>query len=260
MTPDVWIAGAVALFAWWFSTGAILLVVKRADRGGPDSHRWAVLCSLFLLVIGVAIFVDTLGRANVSAVYAQFFAVLAIWGWIELAFLCGMITGPITKPCPSRLRPGERFLRAWGVIAYHELLLFVTCAALCFTAVGAATPYGAAIFGLLFIARVSAKLNLFLGVPRINTEFLPLALSHVPSHFRIARMNALFPVSVIGLGWITLWGAEHIMMATSRPDVIGYSLFTALAALALLEHLFMVVPLPDAKLWRWLLPASGTDR
>ena len=50
------------------------------------------------------------------------------------------------------------------------------------------------------------------------------------------------------------------MMATSRPDVIGYSLFTALAALALLEHLFMVVPLPDAKLWRWLLPASGTDR
>ena len=120
--------------------------------------------------------------------------------------------------------------------------------------------YADGALGLLFIARVSAKLNLFLGVPRINTEFLPLALSHVPSHFRIARMIVLFPVSVIGLGWITLWGAEHIMMATSRPDVIGYSLFTALAALALLEHLFMVVPLPDAKLWRWLLPASGTDR
>jgi hypothetical protein len=29
---------------------------------------------------------------------------------------------------------------------------------------------------------------------------------------------------------------------------------SALTALALLEHWFMVLPLPDEKLWRWMLP------
>ena len=37
----------------------------------------------------------------------------------------------------------------------------------------------------------------------------------------------------------------------------GYALLAAMTALALLEHLFMVLPLPDEKLWRWMLPAPG---
>lgn len=255
-----WIAGAVALFAWWFSTGAILLVVKRADRSGRESHLWAVLISSFLLVLGIAGFVDTLHRDGVAPVYAGFISALMIWGWIELSFLCGVITGPVTVPCPKDIPRWERFLRAWGVIAYHEMLLFCTAASLCLSARGAVNHHAADIFGLLFVARVSAKLNLFFGVPRINTEFLPNALGHVPSHFRIARMNALFPFSIAGLGWITWWGGSHLSVAATPADITGYALFTALAALALLEHLFMVIPLPDAKLWRWMLPASGTDR
>jgi hypothetical protein len=31
----------------------------------------------------------------------------------------------------------------------------------------------------------------------------------------------------------------------------------ALTALALIEHLFMVLPLPDTALWRWAMPAAG---
>ena len=38
--------------------------------------------------------------------------------------------------------------------------------------------------------------------------------------------------------------------------MIGHALLAALTALALLEHWFMVLPLPDQKLWRWMLPAS----
>jgi len=37
-------------------------------------------------------------------------------------------------------------------------------------------------------------------------------------------------------------------------------LLAALSALALIEHWLMVVPLPDAKLWRWMLPAPNTLR
>jgi putative photosynthetic complex assembly protein 2 len=39
-------------------------------------------------------------------------------------------------------------------------------------------------------------------------------------------------------------------------EVTGFSLTFALTALAMIEHAFMVLPLPDAVLWRWALPAS----
>ncbi|MEM8537955.1 MAG: DUF3623 family protein, partial [Pseudomonadota bacterium] len=38
-------------------------------------------------------------------------------------------------------------------------------------------------------------------------------------------------------------------------DAAGFALLAAITALALLEHWLMVLPLPDAKLWRWMLPA-----
>jgi putative photosynthetic complex assembly protein 2 len=48
---------------------------------------------------------------------------LAIWGWIELAFLTGLITGPNRAPARPGVPEWERFMRAWGTIAYHEMLL-----------------------------------------------------------------------------------------------------------------------------------------
>ena len=43
----------------------------------------------------------------------------------------------------------------------------------------------------------------------------------------------------------------------SAQDVVALALLSGLAALALVEHWLMVVPLPDAKLWRWMLPAPS---
>jgi putative photosynthetic complex assembly protein 2 len=40
---------------------------------------------------------------------------------------------------------------------------------------------------------------------------------------------------------------------------IGHALLFALCALATLEHWLMVIPLPDAKLWRWMLPTLSTN-
>jgi len=37
--------------------------------------------------------------------------------------------------------------------------------------------------------------------------------------------------------------------------MVGFALLSAITALALLEHWLMVLPVPDAKLWRWMLPA-----
>ena len=62
------------------------------------------------------------GLAGVGAAYGAFLSALAIWGWIELAFLTGVITGP-NRPLPASVAEWERFMRAWGTIAYHEMLL-----------------------------------------------------------------------------------------------------------------------------------------
>jgi len=252
-----WIAALIALFAWWFSTGAILAVVKRADGGGRRSHLWAVLLALPVLVLGAAMFVDTAWRTEVGAVYAGFFAALMVWGWIEMAFLCGVITGPNSFPTPSGVPEWERFLRAWGAIAYHELVLAAALVSFALVAWGAANPFGFWTFAVLFAARISAKLNLFAGVPRINTDFLPEPLAHIPSHFRIRRMNWVFPISVTLLAFALAYLLERVAAAPSIAEAVGFALVASMAGLALLEHWLMVIPLPDEKLWRWMLPAKA---
>ena len=106
-------------------------------------------------------------------------------GWIELAFLTGLITGPNGYPCPPDAIGIERFVRAWGTIAYHEILLILVLAVFIAISWGQLNPIAFWTFAILFGARITAKLNLFFGVPKINIEFLPTHLAHLPSHFRI---------------------------------------------------------------------------
>jgi putative photosynthetic complex assembly protein 2 len=254
MLDSPWIAALVALFVWWFSTGAILMTVRRADKEGAKARLWAVLWNLPFLILGGFAFLDTLGNTTVAGVYIAFLSALALWGWIELAFLTGVITGPVRRPLQDGVPEWERFIRAWGTIAYHEMLLAFTLLAMILASYGHPNQFGMWTFAVLFAARVSAKLNLYLGVRKINLEFIPEHLNHLPSHFRIARMNWLFPISVTGLSFAVACFLERVWFAESQADAVGFALLSALTALALLEHWFMVLPLPDEKLWRWMLP------
>ncbi|MCA3532234.1 MAG: DUF3623 family protein, partial [Rhodobacter sp.] len=123
MTGTSWLAALAALFLWWFSTGVILWRVRRADNGTPGGHVWSVLLGLPLLIAGGLGFHHSLSDASVTGVHIAFLSALAIWGWIELAFLSGIITGPNRRPCPETAPEWERFLRAFGTIAWHEILL-----------------------------------------------------------------------------------------------------------------------------------------
>jgi putative photosynthetic complex assembly protein 2 len=250
-----WAAAGFALFIWWFSTGAILCAVKHADRTGPRAHQRGVIWGLPMFVLGLAGFWWSLPMATTMGVYIAFLSALAVWGWVELAFLSGVITGPVARPCPPKVPEWERFIRAWGTIAYHEMLLVALLIVMGLVAWGAENLFGFYTFALLFTARISAKLNLFYGVRKINVEFLPKPLSHLPSHFRIARLNWVFPISVTGLTAATWFWVERLAGAGHPAEVAGYALLAALTALALLEHWLMVLPLPDEKLWRWMLPA-----
>ena len=169
----------------------------------------------------------------------------------------GIITGPNRRPCPATASDPERFLRAFGTIAWHEILLAVATVVMGVMAWDQPNHFGFLTFAVLFFARISAKLNLFFGVANINTEFLPQPLSHLPSHFRRRPMNGFFPLSVTALCFAAGCWLERLLSATSPGAEAGFALLTALTLLALLEHWFMVLPLPDQKLWRWMIDAPA---
>ena len=254
-----WIAALFALFVWWFATGAILLVVRHADRAGGNAHGRSVLLGTPVLALGAALLIHSLDNTSVAGAYTGFLAALAIWGWIELTFLTGLVTGPNRMGCPDEVRGLDRLWRGWSVVAHHEMLLLVGLLVLLIACVGAENQMALWTYLVLFAARIMAKLNLFFGVPRINTEFVPRPLEHITSYFRRGPITLAFPLAITALSLLT-GGLVHQLWTAELPaTAISYALLSALAGLAMLEHWLMVVPLPDAKLWRWMLPAPKPE-
>jgi putative photosynthetic complex assembly protein 2 len=68
-------------------------------------------------------------------------------------------------------------------------------------------------------------------------------------------MNAFFPFSVTLLTLALACWMERLYSLETPAHDVGFALLAAMTALALLEHWFMVLPLPDEKLWRWMIPA-----
>ncbi len=256
----IWTAIIVAVFVWWFATGLILMVARYADQQGERARQVATWATVPVLLAGLWGYELALSDISVTGAYVAFFAVLAIWGWIELAFLTGIVTGPITKPLPTGASELERFIRAWGTVAFHEILLVATLIVLFLRGWAAENTFGMWTFGILYAARISAKLNLFFGVPRVNIEFLPTPLLHLPSHFKVGKINWMFPVSVSVLTLAIACWLERVLAAGSAAAVTGFALLLTLTTLALIEHWLMILPLPDAKLWRWMLPGDRPIR
>lgn len=249
-----------ACLIWWISTGAILIAVRMSERGGRSTGYTSTLAAIPLLILGFWGFWATLDQDTSAAAYVAFLSALAIWGWAELSFLTGAITGPIRESCPPGLSEAHRFWRAWGTVAHHEIALTVLLVVVVEMSWGAANTVGLWTFVILYFARISAKLNLFLGVAHVNTEFLPQHLSHLASHFGKARLNWLFPVSITALTFALACWLERLFVADTGVAETGFALLSALTALALLEHWFLVLPLRDAKLWRWMLPKPAPKR
>lgn len=250
-----WLAIIGTMFVWWFSTGAILWRVKSADRIGGGAHLRSVLFGLPVLALGVWGFMASLGDQTTTGVYVGFLSALAIWGWVEVSFLSGVITGPNRHPAREAAPEWERFIRAWGTVAYHEMLLLAVLALMIYAAWGAPNEFGLWTYIILFFARISAKLNLFFGVPRIHVEFLPTPLAHLASHFRVATLNWLFPFSITALTFAVACWLERFYAVDTAFQTTGFALLATLTALALLEHWLMILPVPDEKLWRWMIPA-----
>jgi putative photosynthetic complex assembly protein 2 len=155
----------------------------------------------------------------------------------------------------------RRFKLAASTLIYHEIALALTAVALLGLSLGKPNEIGALTFVSLLAFRLSSKLNLFCGVPNFTEEFFPDHLRYLTSYIRKAPMTLLMPIC-IALGAGVVWAeARAAFNPYATPFVVtGFSLLFALAVLALVEHGFMIVPLPDAALWRWAMrePRQGT--
>ena len=173
------------IFVWWFSTGAILYAIRRVDYSSKISHKAFTFCCLPLLIFGIISFLISLNSTTIFDIYLSFVSALLIWGWFEIAFLSGVITGKNKKICDNNIKGWERFNLAWKTINYSEFsLLFITFI-MYLLVKDSLNNFGFLTFIILYLARVSAKINFFIGVPYINFEFFPKPISHMKSLFKI---------------------------------------------------------------------------
>ena len=236
------------LFIWWFSTGAILYLV-----GLPQAtHKWTMAGATLLLLAALGAVGWSASDAGHAAAYVGFTAALAVWAWQEVAFLLGYVTGPRRLPCPSQAQGWRRARFAFQTVLHHELALLMLGGLLAVLTWHGSNHGAMVTFAILWAMRQSAKLNVFLGVRNLNEQFLPAHLSYLQTYFRHRRMNGLFPWS-IGLATIAVVvGWQGVFDA--RLDEAGEAaaiLAATLLSLGLLEHWFMVIPLPTHGLWQW---------
>lgn len=242
------------VFLWWFSTGAILWL----DRLPRRTYRWSLLAASALGAAATWGLVISMRSATPASALVAFTCALALWGWHEVSFLMGFITGPRTSGCPPGASGWRRFALATSTLIYHEIALILTAAAITAITWREPNPIGSWTFLILLVSRLSAKLNIFLGVPNFTEAFFPDHLRYLTSYLRKSPMNALFPLSITA--GLALAGTEAWLAldpGATAFEVTGFSLMFALTALAVIEHAFMVLPLPDAALWRWAVPASA---
>jgi putative photosynthetic complex assembly protein 2 len=74
-------------------------------------------------------------------------------------------------------------------------------------------------------------------------------------------MNFLFPISVSASTLVTGWLVQRYMGAQTPFAIVSYALSISLLGLAVIEHWFMVLPLPSERLWSWAFrdDAGGRD-
>jgi len=249
------LAFLLAIIVWWLSTALIIVLCALPRR----TFGWSFAAASSIAMAAIYGFARSAWSVDVAGTYFAFLSALAIWGWIEMSFLMGFITGPRTGPCPEGARGWVRFGLALQTLLYHELTIAGAAVLLVAMSWNAPNQTGTSAFLILTAMRVSAKMNIFLGVPYLTDEFLPKRLDYLKSYFRKRRTNALFPLSV-GLSALAAILLVQKAMVAEAAQAGGYVLLFALTALAILEHIFMIAPLPDAVLWRWMMPAKPIDK
>ena len=241
-------------FLWWFSTGVIFYLNARPS----PTYRWSMLGGSILLVVALYGFWASAGSETVAGTFIAFTCGLVIWGWHTMSYYMGVITGPRRERCPPDCQGYQRFIYAVATGLYHELAIIATAAFLIWLTWEQPNQFGLWTFLLLWAMHLSAKLNVFLGVRNLNVEFIPKRLRYLTSYFRQRPMNLLFPFSVTAGTIIMILLVQQASAADAGTfTAFGFVLLATMMALAVIEHWFMILPIPAEALWRWSLKSSA---
>jgi putative photosynthetic complex assembly protein 2 len=239
----------VAILIWWLGTGVVMLL----DGLPRDTYRLSMGISSVIAFGALVCIARSAHNGSVAGAYAAFTCAVLVWGWHELAFLTGWLTGPRKHACSAPLHGPTRFNEAVQVILWHELALIAMGIGIAALTWGGVNQVATWTFALLWAMRLSAKLNLFLGVRNRGEEFLPPHLLYLGSYFKRRKINALLPLSVLAGGAVAALMIVAAIDAGNAAARTGLLLVASLLVLALIEHLLLVTPLPPTLLWRWAL-------
>jgi putative photosynthetic complex assembly protein 2 len=239
-----------AVFVWWFSTGIVLLL----DGLPRTTFRWSHLLSSLLALGALAGLVHTAPQTTPAGAFCAFTCALLVWGWHELSFLTGWVTGPRQQPASAGVRGWPRFVQAVQTILWHELAILASGVIVVGLTWREPNQVGTATFMVLWFMRISAKLNVFLGVRNLSIQLLPPHLAYLGSYFRHRAMNLLFPLVVTAA---TVVAVSIVGMALDSPAgsarATGAWLVATLLVLAIVEHWLLVLPFEATALWRWAM-------
>jgi putative photosynthetic complex assembly protein 2 len=246
------------LLIWWFSTVLILFLDGLPQR----TFRWSMTAATLVLAGSIYGLYLSASDTTLSGAYTAFTCAVMIWGWLEISFYMGFVTGPRTQHCHHGCSGWRHFGHAIQASLYHEIAVLVIAGAVVALTWGAANQFGTWTFIALWWMHQSARLNVFLGVSNLNAEFLPEHLAHIRCFFRSAPMNLLFPFSVTLSTIAAVLIAQHALSNTAGSfEAVGYTLVATMMVLAILEHWFLVLPVSATKIWnamwQWSMASRG---
>lgn len=248
MVSDTLLSAAFALFCWWSGTGVILWL----DRQGGAVARWCL--PAFSVVMGLSFWgvSASMSFSDAAHAYLGFASTIAMWGWHELAFLSGWLSGPRKVAMTPGAQGWLRLRESVATILWHELTLILNFAILIWMQSDQPNHTALCTFALLWCMRVSAKLSLFIGIPLHGEQYLPAHLKYLATYFRCAPPGRWFMTSVsLASGfwaWL-LWSGWHAHQTLSA----SWLLLASLLGLAIIEHLVMVFPWSLDKIWGWAM-------
>ncbi len=242
------------LFVWWFSTGLIVFLNNLPAR----TFKWSFGAGTAVAAMSLFRLAQGSHDTSLAGAYAGFTYGVLVWGWHEMAFFMGFLTGPRKVAAEAGGDGWRRFRQGVAACIDHELAILATAVAVLWACWGAPNQVGAWTFLALWGMRQSAKLNVFLGVLNLGEAFLPPHLAYLVSFMARRRMNWLMPVSLIGGSLIVAW----LSYQAASPDISAFRatclvFLITMLSLAVLEHALLVLPLPFTALWAWWLRQAG---
>lgn len=242
-----------AVFIWWGATGIIIYLCGRKAW-----RPWVFGVVTALQPLAFWRLWAERNSTDVGGVFASFFWAIVIWSWVETGYYGGVIVGRKNVP---EIEPDTptwvRFKRAVSANLYHELMIIGLSVAVVIVGWGGSNETGLWAFMILHWTHQSAKINIFLGVNNITTEYLPDNLRYMAQYFTKKPLNSFFPFSVT----VSIIIATLLLMSTLDANTAGMQtgqalLFIEMVA-AVLEHWWLVTPVPT-KTWEWALKSRQT--